>query len=133
MARATEQWLRAYQARGFHPKAVKALSDAEHDMKESDLHDSIIAYLRQHDIPYYHSRMDCATTGNVGAPDFFIFLEQGKTLHIECKSRIGKLSKDQLAYQAWLSKKQHPVFVVRTMEEFTAALESVRAASACKG
>lgn len=129
MARATEAWLRAYESKGIHPKAIKAMSNANDYNLESELHDDIIKFLNQHDIPYYHSRMDRKTTGNVGAPDFFIFLDKGRTLHIECKRKDNKPSVEQLAYHAWLRKKDHPVFVVRTMAEFIEAYESSKEAA----
>jgi hypothetical protein len=39
-------------------------------------------------------------------------------LLVECKTRLGKLSPEQLATQAWAAKLGHTVHVVRSMGEF---------------
>lgn len=124
MPNRTSEWLRAYEAKGYHPQATKAIGEALECERESELHDFIIEYCSQHDLPYYHSRMDKKTTGNIGAPDFFIFFSLGRTMHVEAKRRGKKPSNEQLAYHAWLWKKDHRVYVVHDQNEFTEAVKS---------
>lgn len=48
-----------------------------------------------------------------GMSDLLVFLPGGKTLHVECKATKGKLSPDQKAWEATLTRYGHPYAVVR--------------------
>ena len=58
-----------------------------------------------------------------GEPDFQIFGDGGRVWMIECKSRTGKLSTDQLGVQMQARKLGHAVHVVRSMDEFRKVVE----------
>ncbi len=88
--------------------------------REKDLHEQIMAYC--HDQwPRWktiHSRMDQASTTEVGAPDFIIFMPGGKTLIIEAKKKLGKCSAEQLGYHLELSLLGHKCHVIQSFERF---------------
>lgn len=68
--------------------------------EELDHQKQLCAYLDQKGIMYMHARTDKRSTINKGHPDFAIYCGQ-KVLFIECKSSVGKLSKDQ---EEWFKK-----------------------------
>lgn len=88
--------------------------------KEIPLHNRIIEWcLKQWPrIKYIHANPAVKSTIAKGANDFFLFLPGGKILLIECKTRDGKLSKDQLIWGAEMRALGHTVHTVRSMEEF---------------
>ena len=90
---------------------------------ESDLHDQILAYCRQHHCYVVHSRMDRATTNAVGVPDFIIALPEGRTIWIEAKSKKGKLTPAQNGVRIALSSLGHTWTCVRSFQEFLEAIK----------
>lgn len=92
--------------------------------RESKLHEQIIEHCNKQwpRWKYRHARMDRATTEEKGVEDFTIFMPNGKTLHVECKKRDGKLDEDQRNWQHELGRLGHAVHVVRSFEEFLALL-----------
>lgn len=90
--------------------------------REKDLHDQILAYCRTKGLPVIHSRMDVPSTVGVGTPDFVIALPAGGTLWVEAKTGKGKLTKEQSAWMAMLSRLGHQACVVRSMAEFVAQI-----------
>ncbi len=90
---------------------------------ESELHQEIVDYCGKQ-FPkwkYRHSRMDRATREEVGVEDFTVFLPGGKTVHIECKSKGGKISLEQLAWGIALNQLGHEVKVVKSFDQFLQA------------
>lgn len=107
---------------------------------EAELHQQIAAECLRRGWLAIHGRMDCASSVTVGAPDFVIMTDRcvhcglsvksgacqgvldhgltAKTLYIEAKTKVGKLSPPQLAFHAWAKKLGHTVHVVRRFEEF---------------
>jgi hypothetical protein len=68
--------------------------------------------------------MDRKSTTALGTPDFVVFME-ARVLLIECKSRMGKSSMAQLAWQHHAQKLGWTVHVIRSFEAF---LEIVKGA-----
>jgi hypothetical protein len=97
-------------------------SEPESVTVESVLHDKIIAECRYRHWPYIHSRMDRASTIALGAPDFVIFLEAGRVVSVECKTKTGKLTTRQLYWKMYLEKNGHEHYVVRSMKDFWNAI-----------
>ena len=89
--------------------------------KELQLHDSILRECDRRGWLVVHARMDEPTTVARGVPDFIIFAD-GLVLLIECKTKIGKLTCDQLAWHAWAKKMGQTVHVVRSIDEFLSLL-----------
>ncbi|MGA2686259.1 MAG: VRR-NUC domain-containing protein [Verrucomicrobiota bacterium] len=96
------------------------ITTGDHDAvtDESDLHNQILAECRRRLWPVVHSRMDCATTTARGCPDFVIFANHSRAFLVECKSIGGKLTTEQLGWQAMLRRNGHLLFVVRSFTEF---------------
>lgn len=72
---------------------------------------------------YITSRTDQKSTIGVGIHDFTIYLPGGKTLNIECKTKDGKLTEEQAIWIHELRMLEHPVHIVRSLEEFKAICE----------
>lgn len=85
---------------------------------EADLHDKIEAELKRRRIYYVHSRMDRATTTQLGVTDFVIAMPNGKTLWMECKRHGGKLSTEQNITRHVLLASGHWHEVVYSMKQF---------------
>jgi len=84
-----------------------------------DLHHPIIEWCKTQSppVPYIHARTDQASTIAKGAPDFVLFIN-GKALLIECKTKTGKCTTDQLAWHRMAKDQKFPVFIVRSMDDF---------------
>lgn len=63
-------------------------------------------------------------TDMIGMPDFMIFLEGGKTLHVECKAGKGKLTHYQKAWADDLIALGHNFFTVRSVGELAVILDT---------
>lgn len=85
---------------------------------EGGLHEEIEAECRRRGWAYVHSRMDAPTTTARGVPDFVIAASQGRTLWIECKSRTGKQTPEQLGFALQCELQGHVVHVVRSLADF---------------
>lgn len=72
--------------------------------RERDLHDAIEALCKSRGYLYRHDRMDKPTTGQVGWPDWTIFLPNTRVVFLECKAKRGKTTVDQLAKLAHAEK-----------------------------
>lgn len=108
-----------YERRRHQPPKVPVLSENQ-TASELKLHDEIIAWCNRQNprIKYIHARTDRKSTIGVGVHDFTIFLNRGRVLCIECKSKTGKLDEDQQAWAMEMRRLGHIVFVVRAFEEF---------------
>ena len=87
--------------------------------EEGDLHDDILQWIREQ-VPqpaYIHARMDKRSTCNKGVPDFVI-LFKGRVIAIECKTRTGKRTPDQLAWGLLAEFNGFKVWECRSKSEF---------------
>ena len=55
--------------------------------------------------------------GKAGAPDFLIYLSGGVCVHLEVKNEKGRMSPNQLEYQAKVEKLGHRYCLVRSVDE----------------
>ena len=85
---------------------------------ECALHGDILNHCRRLGWIGLHSRMDKRSTSTVGHPDFVILCNEGRTLHIEAKTRKGKLREKQAALRAWADKLGHTIHLVRSYKQF---------------
>lgn len=91
---------------------------------EEKLHNEIIAICRYNGWLAFYGSMAHRTARVLGEPDFLILLPDGGFLMIECKTKTGKLSDEQLGIVAWANKLGHEVYVVRCVQEFREILMS---------
>ncbi|MGA2685901.1 MAG: hypothetical protein ABSF51_12705 [Verrucomicrobiota bacterium] len=89
---------------------------------EGALHDEIISECRARLWPVIHSRMDAKTTTAKGAPDFVIFADAGRVFAVECKTRTGKQTPEQIGWQMLLERNGHAYRIVRSMADFLAVV-----------
>lgn len=109
----------AYLARRVPPSSAECERQATEAVAlEGGLHGQIEAECRRRGWAYVHSRMDAPTTTARGVPDFIIAASRGRTLWIECKSRTGKQTPDQLGFALQCERQGHVVHVVRSFGEF---------------
>lgn len=87
---------------------------------EFPLHEEIVSYCdsQRPRWKYIHARTDKKSTIGVGVCDFVLFLPNGKTACIECKSKTGKLSEAQLIWKKEMEMLGHTVHVIRSFQEF---------------
>ena len=102
-------------------KSIQGFPDSP-DAPESELHYAIISNCKANGWIYFHGSMAHKAIRTVGEPDFTLLLPAGRVLFIECKTRTGKLSPEQLGLSLWAEKLGHKIHVVRSMEEFKALL-----------
>ncbi len=106
-------WLRAYESRNAkQPEAQGGCDD------ESELQKEIITYCTKEGWVVFYSSMVHRTTRRAGEPDLEIYADGSRHWIVECKTRTGKLSPEQLGIKMWLEKLGHTVHVVRSMAEF---------------
>lgn len=97
------------------PSDVAESGDAEN---EGDIHNAIIAFCKRMLWIYFHGSMASRTARTIGEPDFVILADKGRVFFIECKTKIGKLSPEQLGIKMWAEKLGHQIHVVRSVDEF---------------
>lgn len=117
----TEQQFRDYELRRLQKYGQPIKSDAVE--LEAGLHDAIESECKRRAWPFVHSRMDKATGQARGVPDFVIATNlwnglNRKVLWVECKSRTGKQSPDQMGFQMMLEKNGHDYHLIRSFTEF---------------
>lgn len=111
------------QARVRHASRRHVLTDSvplDGVKLEIPLHKEIMDFCKRQwpNWKYIHARTDERSTIQEGAPDFVLFLPRGGMLCIECKTRTGKLTAEQQAWQAQMQMLGHTIHVVRSMEQF---------------
>lgn len=117
----TEVDLQNMQARLARGQKSHVAADAE--KKESDLHDKIVTYCKSRHWIVFHGSMAHKSMRTLGEPDFTILADQGRVFFVECKTKTGKLSIEQLGIQLAAKILGHTVHAVRSLREFTEILE----------
>lgn len=85
---------------------------------EKDLHERILEYCRVHSWLVFHGSMAHRAMRTLGEPDFLVLCPGGKLFMIECKTRKGKLSTEQLGVMAWAQRLGHTIHLIRTYTGF---------------
>lgn len=96
--------------------------EGTHVTHEADLHEKIEEELKRRRWWYCHSRMDKATTTQLGVPDFIIAAPSGLTYWIEVKKHGGKLTPEQNITMHVLKALGHRHCVVFSFEGFLQAI-----------
>ena len=115
----TAEQLRDWECR----RTTQSLPVGEAVGDEGRLHDEITAYCKARNLVFVHSRMDRPSTIAPGLPDFVIAMPGGCTAWVECKTRSGKLTKEQFTVHYLLATARHLVGVVRSYDEFLRFIE----------
>lgn len=94
--------------------------------KESELHNQIEDELKRRRWLYIHSRTDKRTTTAKGVPDFAIFPQfsyRNRPFFVEVKTKTGKLTPEQRAFQVVAELLEYRFVVCRSFGEFLKAIE----------
>lgn len=122
MPRMTSQEWDAYVARRASHQPEHRQGPAVED--ERQIHDDILAECRRRGLIAFHGNMAHRTFRTPGEPDFVILAHGGRCLLVECKTRLGKLSAEQLGMQAMAGVLGHTIHVVRSLADFLNLIES---------
>src|SRR3990170_4918811 len=79
------------------PKAPNKASSEED--REATLHDRVEAECRRRGWLFFHGSMAHRTKRTLGEPDFTILADGDRVFFVECKSKTGKLTREQLGLQ----------------------------------
>ena len=90
------------------------------ESKESNLHAMILQECALRNWIALHGSMAHRAMRTVGEPDFTILANHGRVFFVECKSKTGKLSPEQLALRVWAETLGHKIHEVRSFEQFKA-------------
>ncbi len=101
----------------------KNIENLQKIVNERDLHERIICHCEFKRWQYLHGAMSRRTFRTVGEPDFIILADAGRVFFVECKSKNGKLSEEQLAFKFHAELNGHKIYIVRSMEEFLEAVK----------
>lgn len=63
--------------------------------------------------------------GKKGSPDFIVFLQNGKTLHLEIKNFSGRQQKSQKEYQQKIEDLGHLYYVAHSVEEVKKMIKNI--------
>ena len=118
MPRMTPLELAAWEARMSKRDPAQPDPDAAAPGTEDKLQNAIAAECDKRKWAYVWSRRDRPTTQRKGVPDFIIFASRGRVLQVECKTKTGKLSRDQQGWIMQVEKDGHVVHVVRSLRAF---------------
>lgn len=99
-------------------RAAALTEEAGGVANELDLHNEIIKWCADHGWIAFHGSPVHRSYRTVGEFDFTILADRGRVLLIECKTRTGKLTKEQQALFAWATKNGHKPKLVRSFEQF---------------
>jgi hypothetical protein len=100
------------------PPDTEQLASLAKSPPEKNLHERILAECAARGWLVIHSRLDLPSTVGVGVADFAVFLDQGRVILVEAKSKNGKLRPEQRAWLAWATKLGHRCLVCRSLDEF---------------
>lgn len=107
----------------------KPASIGEPVEQEMKLHEDIMSYCmaKSPRWMFIRARSDKRSGIAIGANDMTIFMGDGKVLCVECKSKTGKLTKEQLIWREEMRLLGHTVHEVRSMEDFFKAVKEEQA------
>jgi hypothetical protein len=94
--------------------------------KEHTLHDHIIKFCKENGWLAFHGSMAHKTFRTEGEPDFVILAPQQHTLLVECKSKTGKPTTEQLGIAMVADRLGHTVHFIRSTEEFDQLAEAAQ-------
>lgn len=115
----TQSDFNAYQARRLGA-LTHAGTVAKVD-KERVLHEQALEYCKSKGWLVFHGSMAHSAFRTLGEPDLIVCMDNGQVLFAEFKKGTAKLTKDQQAVIAWLTKLGHRTVIARSLEDFVRA------------
>lgn len=105
-----------------HPLKDALVADVDPDAvaegAELELQYAILKELRGRGWLFVYHNPTKPTGATLGTPDFIILAPWGKTILVECKTKGGKLSKDQQKFKRDAEAAGHTFNVVRSLKAF---------------
>ena len=97
--------------------------------KESDIVRAVSEYLNYKGYFWWRNNSGGmkATNGHFirfgakGSPDIFVLTKGGVLISLECKTKIGKLSPDQLEWQRKCKELDAPYYIIRSVTDLPSA------------
>src|ERR1700744_3829064 len=96
-----------------HQNMLSALDAQDRNESESALHNAILDYCKARRWAVIHGRMDKRSGVTPGAPDFVIFATR-ELLIVECKTKTGKQTTEQRAFQMMVEGEGYKYHLVRS-------------------
>ena len=90
-------------------------------MTESELQKKCTEYLDKLGIPWYHipnGQWKMRNQNRADWPDLFIFLDGGRTIFVELKTKVGKLSEGQIEKLEVLRARNYDCYVIDDFQNF---------------
>lgn len=116
------EWLKTQGSKLSHVEQSKPPTKAID--QEKDLHKEIINFCERQKWIACHGAMHRPTFRTTGEPDFIILAPRCVTIYVECKARDEGPSDGQREFHEHAAVLGHAVHVVRTFQEFIAAVNS---------
>ena len=132
----TEEQISTYEAR--QRRGIPLLdaliegTEAVNEGEEIALHYAIMRQCRRRGWTYVYHDPTRRTGATLGTPDFIIIAGRGVTLWVECKTRKGKLSKDQENFKRDLEGRSHAYFLIRSEAQFCAEVNKYLPPDKCR-
>lgn len=110
------------------PKSKATVNADDRETGKDGLHHKIINWCNSQwpQVKFIHARTDKKSTIDLGAPDFVLFLPNGRTAAIECKAKGGKITTDQWAWHNQLEKLGHQLWFVYNIDEFKTVVSTLK-------
>ena len=83
-----------------------------------------LVFIRNNSGAFINPRGNFFKMGRPGSPDFFIFLKDGKSLHLEVKNEKGRQNVRQLDYEMKIANLGHRYCIVRSVTEVERLINS---------
>jgi hypothetical protein len=93
---------------------------------EKDLHEQIETICKAKGYLVRHDRMGRKTTGQIGWPDYEIFMPNKRFCALELKAKGNKASEEQLATIAWFHKFKFTAEIVDNLPDAIRVMESTK-------
>ena len=92
--------------------------------REEKLHEKILNECRSRGWIALYGSTAHKTHRTLGEPDLIILRDGAQLLMVECKSKTGKLTREQIGFAAWASHLGFTVFTIRSFSEFLKLLHT---------
>jgi hypothetical protein len=83
-----------------------------------------LVFIRNNSGAFINPRGNFFKMGRPGSPDFFIFLKDGKSLHLEVKNEKGRQNVRQINYEKKIANLGHRYCIVRSVAEVERLINS---------
>jgi len=83
-----------------------------------------LVFIRNNSGAFINPKGNFFRMGRPGSPDFLLFMNGGRCLHIEVKNERGKQNVAQLEYEIKVKQLGHQYYIVRSVDDVECLLNS---------